>query len=131
MLTCHARGKLRMANFVVCRFRFTNNFFCKIAARGPLIYWWYHWKRFAVNFYASCFDSSRNSIGEKLRRLYWENTIYRLLFTLANTLTPVSRMGKFHVVDACKNCGLIGRLSWFSWSNKDKVRYASFMLFSV
>ena len=91
MLTFHARGKLRMTNFVVCRCRFTNNFFCKIAARGPLIYWWYHWKIFAVNFYVSCFDSRGNSIGEKLIRLYWENTVYRLLFALANTLTPESQ----------------------------------------
>ena len=75
-----------MTNFVVCGCRFTNHFFCKNAARGPLVYWWYHWKIFAVNFYASCFDSREKSIGKKLIRLDWGKTVYRPLFTLANTL---------------------------------------------
>ena len=41
---------------------------------------------FAVNFYTSCFVSRGNSIGKKVIRLDWEKAVYRLLFTLANTL---------------------------------------------
>ena len=83
-LTFHARRSLRTTNFVVCGCRFTNDFFCKIAARGPLIYGWLYWKMFAVNSYANCFDSGGNSIEKK--RLDWEKVAYRPLFMLANTL---------------------------------------------
>ena len=48
---------------------------------------------FAVNFYASSFVSRENSIGKKLIRLGWEKTVYRLLFTLANTLKCYDDMG--------------------------------------
>ena len=66
ILTFHARKSLRTMNFVVCGCWFANDFFCKIPALGPLIYWWYYWKMFAVYFYASCFDSRENSIGKNL-----------------------------------------------------------------
>ena len=41
---------------------------------------------FAVNFYASCLVTRGSSIGKKLIRLDWEKAVYRLLFTIANTL---------------------------------------------
>ena len=41
---------------------------------------------FAVNLYASCFVSRGNSIGKKRIKLDWEKAVYRLLFTLANSL---------------------------------------------
>ena len=48
---------------------------------------------FAVDFYKGCFVSRGNSIGKKLIRLDWEKTVYRPLFTLANTLsTPFSNV---------------------------------------
>ena len=82
----YARRSLRMKNFAVCGCWFANDFFCKIVACGPLIYWWYYWKMFAVSFYASCFDNRGDSIGKRLIRL-WEKAVYQPLFTLANTLT--------------------------------------------
>ena len=36
--------------FVVCGYRFANDFFCKIVSRGSLIDRWCYWKMFAVNF---------------------------------------------------------------------------------
>ena len=45
--------------------RFANDFFHKITAHVPLIYWWYYRKMFTVNFYASCFVSRENSIEKK------------------------------------------------------------------
>ena len=44
---------------------------------------------FAVNFYASCFVSRRNSIGKKLIRLNWEKAVYPMLFTLTNNLDDI------------------------------------------
>ena len=41
---------------------------------------------FTVNFYASYIAVKGNSIGKKLRRLDWEEAVYRLLFMLANAL---------------------------------------------
>ena len=84
-LTIGARS-LRTTNFKVCGCRFANDFFCKVTAHGSLIYRWYYWKVFAVNFYASYFVSRGNSIWKKLIRLNWEKVVYWLLFTLTNTL---------------------------------------------
>ena len=69
ILAFHAGRRFRATNFIVCGCRFTNDFFCKIAARGSLIYWWYYWKMVAVNLYAICFYSRGNSIGKKLIRV--------------------------------------------------------------
>ena len=41
---------------------------------------------FSVNFYASCFVSRETQLGKNLIKLDWEKAVYRLLFTLANTL---------------------------------------------
>ena len=41
---------------------------------------------FAVNFYASCLDSRKDSIGKKLISFDWEKASYWPLFTPANTL---------------------------------------------
>ena len=62
-------------------------FFCKITAGGPLVYWWYYWKMFSVNFYASCLVSRETRLGKNLIKLDWEKAVYRPLFTLANTLS--------------------------------------------
>ena len=63
---------------------FANDFFCKIVAHGLLIYEKKK-KMFSVNFYVSCFDIIRNSIGKKLIRLDWEEAVYQPLFKLTTS----------------------------------------------
>ena len=65
ILTFYVRRSLKTTNLIVCGCRFANDFFCKIIACGSLIYWWYYWKMFTVNFYASCFVSRGTLIGKK------------------------------------------------------------------
>ena len=74
---------------------FASDIFCKIAACGPLINWWYG-KMFAVNFCVSCYGSRGNSIGKKLIRLDWEKAVYWPLFMLANTLSALKMCIKSH-----------------------------------
>ena len=97
--TFHARRRLRMKNFAVYECCLANDFFCKIAAHGPLIYWWYYWKMFAVSFYVSCFDSRGDLIGKRLIRLNWEKNVYQPLFTLANTLIIHNK--SWYLLDFC------------------------------
>ena len=93
--------------WIVCGCWFVNDFFCKTAARGPLIYWWY-WKMFAVNYCASCFDIRGNSIGKNLVRLNWEKAVYRPLFTLANTL-----LFRFLFINFF--CSFLSSIQWLSF----------------
>ena len=130
ILTFRARRSLRMANFVDCGCWFANEFFCKIAACGPLIYWWYYWKMFAVNFYASCFDSRGNSIGEKLIRFDWEKAIYQPLFMLANTLQtilqskwPQLKKGNNLTTISTRRCKEEYYKSFFQNNKKDSKKY--------
>ena len=67
-LTFGVRRSLATMNFVVCGCRFANNFFFKVTARGPLIYRWYYWNMFPVNFYASCYPA-----GGPKKSKFWKN----------------------------------------------------------
>ena len=47
---------------------------------------------FSVNFYVSCFDIIRNSIGKKLIRLDWEEAVYWPLFKLTTSLNELGEV---------------------------------------
>ena len=91
ILTFGAWRSLKIINFIVWGCRFAKFFFCKVTARGPLIYKWHYCKMFAISFYGSCFVNRGNSIGKKFTRPDWEKAIYRSLFMLANTLIFLSK----------------------------------------